>query len=807
MEWGPVVAWLAAYLLLYAAGLPLAAALAPRLADRGAGVALPLALGVVGLVAYWAGRLSFGPLAGLAGVLALAVLAAAAASTLDRAELDPELYAETGLVFALAFLFMIAVRALDPAVHPGGGEKFLDFGLVQSLLRAPALPPEDMWFAGESVRYYYGGHMLTALLAELTLTPARYAYNLGLAGFYAMLVTAAYGLAGSLGEAAGARRTTAAALGAFLVGVASNLYTPLRALLSVAPEPLARPVAGIIASYGDRTTGEVLTAAGSFSYWTASRVIPGTINEFPLFAWLNGDLHAHMMSTPFLLLAATLAFSYYRTPERELRRRWLLLGTNGLLAGLVAVINTWPFPTVFGVTALAVAFGPADPLTLFGRTPVDPETEGPLARELRWTGGALAAVLGPAAVGLAASLPFWLGAASGRAVGLLPDRSPLWGLLVVHGVFLAVFGAFLLGRAADRLDRRRLASLVAVLTVAGGVSVAAGAAALAVVAPIAVGAWLLLRVDDRAGFPAVLVLAGAGLVLLVEFVYVREQAAPGRFNTVFKTYMQVWVLWGPAAGAILAGLATGARPSTTETPFASADRAVFGGVSVSAGAVLAALLVASTSLYGGLAMASHASAYQEGRSCVFPGEPTLDATAFVEECHPEEAAAIDWLDRRAGRPVVAAAPGRATYRWANPVSSLTGLPTVAGWGHEAGYRGAETYAQRADATDLIFEGTPRQQVATLSGFDVSYVYVGPAERERYRGSELSFEALAGVTEAHRSGNVTVYAVDQSALAVREGYDPDESRGQDIEQAVTEALRETVCEDNGETDPDRPALCD
>jgi uncharacterized membrane protein len=229
-------------------------------------------------------------------------------------------------------------------------------------------------------------------------------------------------------------------------------------------------------------------------------------------------------------------------------------------------------------------------------------------------------------------------------------------------------------------------------------------------------------------------------------------------------------------------------------------------VSVPAETVLAALLLVSTSMYGGLAMASHVDDYREQPFCVFPDEPTLDATAFVEECHPEEAAAIDWLDRREGRPVVAAAPGRATYRWVNPVSSLTGLPTVAGWGHEAGYRGSETYAQRADAADLIFEGTPRQRVAALSGFDVRYVYVGPTERERYRGADLSFEALAGVTEAHRSGNVTVYAVDQSALAVKEGYDPDESQGQGIEQAVTDALRETVCEDNEQGDSDRPALC-
>ncbi len=48
-----------------------------------------------------------------------------------------------------------------------------------------------MWFAGEPVKYYYGGHLVTTLFAWLTATPPRFAYNLALAGFYATLVTAA----------------------------------------------------------------------------------------------------------------------------------------------------------------------------------------------------------------------------------------------------------------------------------------------------------------------------------------------------------------------------------------------------------------------------------------------------------------------------------------------------------------------------------------------------------------------------------------------------------------------------------------
>jgi len=51
MEYGLVVLWLAAYAWLAVAGLPVAAALLRRLPGRGAGLALPLSLAVVWVVA------------------------------------------------------------------------------------------------------------------------------------------------------------------------------------------------------------------------------------------------------------------------------------------------------------------------------------------------------------------------------------------------------------------------------------------------------------------------------------------------------------------------------------------------------------------------------------------------------------------------------------------------------------------------------------------------------------------------------------------------------------------------------------
>ncbi|PSQ00594.1 hypothetical protein BRC94_05670 [Halobacteriales archaeon QS_5_70_17] len=815
MEWGLVALWLAAFLGLFAGGLPVAAALCPRLVDRGAGVALPAALTVLGLVGWIAGRVAFGLPAALAG---LAVLGALAALALRRGVRLPErgVVLETALVFALAFLFLVGVRAVDPSVHATMGEKFLDFGLLKALLRSETVPPLDFWFAGEPVRYYYGGHMIAALVAELTFTEARFAYNLALAGFYGAFVTAAYGLTGSLGAGIGASRTTAAALGAFFVGVASNLWTPLRLLGGVLPPPLVNWAAAAAGIRGFDAAG--FDPVAEFTYWGASRVIDGTINEFPLFAFLNGDLHAHQMSPPFLLLAAALGYSYYRTPERERGRRLLVLGAVVPVAALVAVINTWSFPTVLGVTGLAVAFAPADPLTLVGRG--SDRTGSALARELRRDAAALAVVAAVGALAVALSAPFWLSAAAGRSVALVAPgaRSSLVGLLVVHGAFLAVLVPYLFGHARAAVDRRTLGVAVGGTLLVGALAWLAALPAVALLGPVVAGAWALLRVapaggvagsrgpspdstvapdgdcdhdpdrdrdyDRGPGFPAVLAIGAAVLVVLVELLYVREEAGPGRMNTVFKTYAQVWALWAPAAGAALAGLVareSAASDRTSSATARSADavtragrvRSALGGVNLAA--VGAVLLLASTSCYAGLAVADHFTAegaYDADAAELYPrtDDPTLDALAFVDRYHADEAPAIRWLDAREGRPIVASAPGRDIYRWTSAEVTLTGLQGVVGWSHEIGYRGREAYATRAADVDRIFEGSPDERAALLRAYEVDYVYVGPRERERY--GNVSFEDIRGVEPAFRSDAVVIYEVDRSDLAAEDGTGTD-----------------------------------
>ncbi|WP_224332457.1 DUF2298 domain-containing protein [Haloprofundus halobius] len=810
MEYLYVVGWVVLYAVLGVLGLPLAARLFRHVPGRGPGFALPLSLLVLTLVAHWVGQVSFGPATLVVAVSVLLLLSALSAfdrrALRDRRfvlasdlDVDGRAVADTAVVFLAAFALLIAIRAVDPAVHAVGGEKFLDFGLLKALFRADALPPEDFWFAGEAVQYYYGGHLMTVLLAMLTDTPARFAYNLSLAGFYAMLVAAAFDLAGSIAASRGGARRPAGALAAFFVGVASNLVTGTRVVLSVLPESLQRPLAELVASTTtEYSVDDLLAGTDSFSYWTASRVIEGTINEFPFFSWLNGDLHGHMMGMPFLLLGAAVAFAYFRTPQDEKRlRRTLLFVALPALGGLQLVLDTWSFPSLFGVAALALVFAPAHPVTLLPESLASRLRPNEDASLLSAQLGRLVVAVGVVAVagvlGAALGAPFLLAGASGREIAFLgpANRSTFGPLLLVHGAFVAGFAAYLLSRLNEG-DTWLLGASVLVAVV---VALGQGMAVIAVVLPILLFAWVALAFDRDVGFETVLVVAGAGLVLLVEFVYVSEQAGPLRMNTVFKTYMQVWVLWATALGASLTLLlarplpsarrrrssatdgGTRTEPGADSSADADANRSSLVDASAAATARTLALgltlcLVVSTSFYAPLALGNH---FEEA------GEPTLDATRFAETDHPEEAKAIAWLDEKPGRPTLLSAPGTyyypnaeegeypyppGRYGWdSNPASTLTGIPTVAGWGHEIGYRGYDTYIERVEQVDAAFTDDAAL-VDVVREHDVQYIWVGPAERDRY--GDTSVGDVSGVSVAYRTETVTIYEVDHDELPAGSG---------------------------------------
>lgn len=748
-----VAVWFGVFLLLALAGGVFAAGTLPGLGRFAPAFGAPLSLAVLGVVGLWVGHLSIA-LGLAAGLVVLAV----GLISIERRGGWRERF-RRGLpaygVLVVAFCFVLGLRLVDPAVDPASGEKFLDFGLLRAHIRATRLPAEDIWFAGDPFSYYYAGQYTVALLARLTGTPARYAYNLGLATSYAALVTAAYGLAGAIGRRwdAGAH---AALVAVFFVGLASNLTTGVRVFLWSLPDAVPDTIAALFPA----ADGWLALHPLEFHYWRASRVVPGMISEFPLFAYLNGDLHAHMLAAPISLLAIACLYTSTRPQATNRRRRLLVVGAVPAIAGFVTATNVWSLPVLAGLTWLTLYFAPTDPTALVPASlakHVDPNSDsgvGPLALRRGGAVTLLAALV--AALAIAWSLPIWLVSDGvGRGLGLFPARSPLWSLLLVHGVFLAVFGPFLWRRLSLSTPRRHLSIGGIVLLVAAGTM--GRVAGVILFGAFVLGAWAVLernRGGGRAGYETVLALGAFGLVVLVELVYLSEPAAIGRFNTFFKTYATVWVLFGVAASVVVGRYLAGRRPLCPP-----------GLPAVDARALVVAVLLVSSGVYA-VGATVEWTTYQDP-TVRTPDDPTLNALAFAETRYPTRMDAIAWLDNRSGTPTLLSAPGTDIgdgYRWVNAPSSLTGLPTVAGWAHEVGYRGDAAYRSRVGDVETMFTGTTAARHRLLGKYDVQYIYYGPIERQRY-GTGL-FADDPALTVAHETETVTVYRVEQSVTDER-----------------------------------------
>ncbi len=704
---------------------------------------------MVTVVTYWLGQFAFTSATIVVAIVVLAALTIVLMRQQYDLELDLKGYTEAMVVFTVAFCFLVAIRAIDPAIIATGGEKFLDFGILQSLIRAPKLPPEDMWFAGQSIQYYYGGQLIAAILTKLTGTLPRYSYNLALAGFYGMLITAAYGLANAIADRRGISRRFAGVAAAFFIGFAGNLYTPMRFLAGNFPQWLLNAIAKPLQM--DPST--IPISLGNFSYWNASRVMVGTINEFPFFAYLNGDLHAHMMEQPFLLLVAALGYAIYRSDTR--RRRLLVFGALPPVVGFISTVSFWSFPTALGVVWISLVFAEQHPATLVPRSEwlltISERSSDELVRIVLSL--FIVAVIGCLALVWAA--PFVVnvlfGAAGARGIGFLPDRSNAVELLIVHGVFLCLFALYL--GVNTRWENTDTALVGICLLLLAFLSWKAHVAALLLFVPFLVGGWLLLRSDADVGFETVLLVGGAGLVLLVEFVYVRDNALPGRWNTVFKVYMQLWVLWAVAAGVVLIRLLRAMAPTST------ASRSRMSRVGQQGAAVCAVALVLLASVYGVAALSEHVTTDSPLHRA---NNPTLDGLAFVSKFHPGEADAIEWIDARKGRPHIVSAPGK-PYIWGSPASSLTGVPTVVGWYQEQVYRGKGPYRTRKQDVALIFKPNTAwgTRVRKLKRYDVRYIYYGPRERNRY--GRTPFEQLPGIHRVYHSGSVSIFRVNGTVI--------------------------------------------
>ena len=818
--------------------LPLCLALFRRLPDRGYALSKPFGLIMLGFTFWILNSFHVLPNSRGGIIAALFLLAGFSAFFVYRERDDLIAWARAnwryGLGVEMLFLIVLAaavyLRSLVGDI--AGTEQPMDLMFLNATTHAEYFPPKDPWLAGHDVAYYYFGYLLVAMVGKLAGVAPEIGYNIGLAMTAAMAFVGAAGIVYNLvlmrEEAlpAGApappgpkrepkpstqnnnrrrrRAVSADEQGAVTipdrhpVAITVNWRPPVFALVGGCMLVLMGNLAWVfqfMSAYdiGGKgfyewidiqglTPGEVRDSwypSDFFGFFNASRIYPlnasdRVITEFPMFSFLLGDLHPHVMALPFVVVIIGLALTLYRSREPLditfwLQRPLALIAAAILLGGLT-FINTWDIVAMsfimvatvfasnlgrvraltadlfvqvatFAIPLLILAFAFYSPflVSISGNSQADGLFSIVTNREVVHPGTRPLHLLifwGPL---FATIIPFVI-------ARILPLRARVTVPMVAISLtpLMAVpAGWVLLFLFEKATDSKHLGantgSLFHQITDRGIGWVTAIALGTLLAAAI-VAAWLEITEDtdrpEREGVIFTLALAVTGLMLILgtEFFYVGD-VFNNRMNTVFKLYYEAWLLLAVAGAFSLYYLTT-----TWRSPFAGAF-----GFRIGWG-LLTALTLAGAALYplGGGFNRTHNT---NGK---------LNGLANIPQ---DDYKGIQYLSNLAdGQQYVIAEAWGNDYSEAARISSATGLPTILGWvGHENQWRSGscKPCAGRIEDVKSLYQTTdPAEMKQILKKYNVSYVYVGDIEKKLYGENGLpKFQSLPVVFQ---SGAVTIY---------------------------------------------------
>ena len=830
-----MTAFLSWYLLITFLGwltFPLAYYLFPTLTDRGYALSRAFGLLVWGYIFWLFASLGIAQndIGGLLlGFVILGGLSAWAfveckSEIINWFGLNRRLILTTEFLFLIAFALMTFFRSANSEIV--GTEKPMELMFISGIMNSPTFPPRDLWLSGYSISYYHFGYVMTSMLALFTGVPATIAFNLMIALIFGLSAVVAYGILYNLlanisnskpsqtkrrSEMKHSKRNRRpiANLSPFIFPLFGPLFLLLISNVEGFLEVLHRK--GFFWRFnadGTATSSfwtwlnikELNQAPAQplqwiperfWWWWRASRVLQDydlngtwreTIDEFPFFSYLLGDLHPHVLAMPFTLLAIAVALNLFLGGWRgniDLFFGQLRISKTGffviaLVLGGLAFLNTWDILVAAALVVSSYVLARVreagwsweriEDILLLG-IPVaitafvmyvpfyigfDSQAGGPTPNFMYLTRGAhLWVMWGTLFIPLLAFLIYlW------RSGAPVDWRT---GILVTFGILLVLLIAmFVIGILALRLKpdlvvpilqaqgldvnafivesmKRRLSYIGSLLTL------------LALIIPtfsflVKVGADSktvdnsTLNRPSTITFVLLLIVLGSLLILGPDFIYLRDNFGY-RINSVFKFYYQAWILLSLASAysaVILLRNLRGAANRVFSTVFAII------------------LIVGLT--YPALGIFNKTNNFKP------PFGFTLNDFDRVQRENPDEAAAIQWLQTAPDGVIVEATRPNDAYSAYARISIYTGLPTVIGWGnHEGQWREQSLQGSRVQDVETLYtspDWTTTQDI--IKRYNIRYVYIGNLERSTYHINEDKFSRF--LKPVFQQGNVTIYEV-------------------------------------------------
>ncbi len=794
-----IVWWLLVIILGWAA-FPVSFVIFRGFADRGYALSRILAVLFLSWFSWFGASLGWASFSGRtmwlgAGVLLLLALGLAWKNRRELAAFISQkwrllLILEGVGVFFFALQLMLRLGNPDVWHVIWGGEKPMDMSYFSAVLKSTTFPPYDPWLAGGYINYYYYGFVFAGVLTKMLKIVPAVAYNLILPMLYSFTGLGVFSLAYNLTAATreksfqtavrqGISRAaliagSAAAVMAVVLGNLRQVGVMITAWVSASNLPadsswFMRLTSG---AWGLLTGTSVVRMYPGDWFWTASRgiIVPqgevGPITEFPFFTFLYGDLHAHMIALPLAILALGWALALVLNSDGpEGWGTWLLIWFVGALSiGVLYPTNSWDYPTYLVIGLLALIFvnyrrwaAGHDPwFTTIGRIGIQAAALGSLSLLLFW--------------------PFWANFGTGYGSIRLWEgsKTAFSDYFSIHGLFLFIcltwlfvdLKSWLADRTTDWLAERAgktalgvTASFAILPVMIFGFMNGYDVVPVGLIIVLFAGLLSLRRDIDPARCTInALVASAVALSLIVEIVVLDGDI--GRMNTVFKFYMQVWILLSIAAGVALGWLWMRLAKSWS--------------LYLKTGWLTVLLLLVSASLLYPLLATRAKWLIRENRESA---PITLDGMRYMQYVTygdqgeiialDDDYEAIRWMQGNIdGSPIIVEAFSGNPYRSiATRVAMYTGLPTVVGWDwHQRQQRNTvppSIISRRIEDVNTLYRTTdPQTALSILEKYNVQYIYAGQMEVVYYGlDGVLKFDDMVEqglLTEVYQNSGVRIY---------------------------------------------------
>lgn len=692
MQVGYVICWWLIVEVIGWLSFPLVSRVCSSLADRGYAISKLVGMVLLTFLCWLISSLHLLPF-GYISLLTSLILLGAISLFLGRKQLSSIVRVNrksiliTELIFTASFLIFVIVQMQNPDIYFAYSEHYMNFGFTQSILRGDYFPPVDPWFAGESISYYYGGHLLIANLSLLSHVPAAISYNLAGATFIALAMTASYGLGYNI-----TRRK--------LYGLVTAIFVCFVGYISGAFQFIGYIFNSTVLGYSPIEASSIIDWMRSFDFWTANHIIPGALNFYPYQGLLKADLNAWLIAIPFQIMFITLIFALFKKSSStgiQTRWGWLIdVFILGICLGFLSLVHSWDYP-VYVILTLGAA----------------------LLLKLNKK-----AIVGIVALSVLLYIPYYLSRGYGAidGLGLVTERTTLAGFLEIFALFSFVLVSFFAVLGRERLFTWKLGVPIAVAILLAALLLKFHLLLIAI--PVILLSLYYIHKANPEGerrFILFLILIGGLLMLFCDLFYINDSFEPPyeRFNTILKLYFGIWIFFGIAAAYAVLSLLHRLK----------------GKIKIAWFSVLLLLILAAS-----IHPIAATTSWTSGRHTFFGiNSGTLDGTAYIESINKGDYEAIQWINEEiGGLPVILEAPG-IPYKYSSHISAMTGLPTVIGWpNHELMWRGDwVAVEERTRDVDTIYNTVEHSEAIDLMRkYDVEYVYIGALERQRYETEGL-----------------------------------------------------------------------